>query len=370
MLAMPRVLMVGGTGRRVGKTAFVCAVLERLGRQYDLAAVKITTVDSFNRSHHPPLCTWRIEEAGPHPRSVGHDTARMFACGAKRVFWLQVPETRLEEGMAALLERLGPDTLSVWESTRGRRLGEPGAFVMIEDVRANEGKPWAGELARQADRVVAFDGTTFEIDWSDIQCLEGRWAVRMNATVVLLAGGGSTRMGVDKTLLPIAGKPMIQRLRDQLRPWFAHILVSSNNPAAHGFLGETIVGDLVAGRGPLMGVVSALRAAPDELCFVLSCDIPEVDIDLVRSLVRRAHDCDAVVPHDGRPQPLCAVYRRSTAGAFESAEGGLSWRRGRMTDALDCCRVKYVPVAPGRIRNLNTMDEYQRYIGRASDVGA
>ncbi len=359
MITMPGVFMVGGCGRGAGKTAFACALVERFSSQRDLVAVKIATIDALNRNRHPPTADEIVEEMNRH-RS--QDTSRMLASGATRAFRLQVPETRLEAGIVALLDRLGPETVSVWESTRARRWVKPGVFVMIESPDAGERKPWAAELAREADRVVSFDEAAFDLDWSDIQLREGRWAVRMQATAVLLAGGGSTRMGTDKTMLPIDGRPMIQHIHDQLRPWFAQVLVSSNNAAAHGFLGETIVPDQAAGCGPLMGIVSALHASSHELCFVTSCDVPKVDIDLVRSLVRGASGCDAVVPHGGRPEPLFAVYRTSVLPVFERM---LSSGNLRMTDALARCRVKYVPVMKGRIRNINTMSEYRQYVGGA-----
>jgi molybdopterin-guanine dinucleotide biosynthesis protein A len=358
MIAAPRVFMVGGCGRAVGKTAFACALIGRFGSQRDLVAVKATTIDSCNRSHHLPRVDWITEETNP---SGGKDTSRMLASGARRALWLQAPEDRLQEGLAALFDALGPGTISVWESTRACRFVEPGAFVLIERPDTPDRKPWAAELVCLADRVVSSDGTAFDFDWGNIQLIEGRWAVRMQATAILLAGGGSTRMGTDKAMLAIDGRPMIQRIHDRLRPWFSRVLVSSNN-AAHGFLGATIVPDQAAGQGPLMGIVSALTNSPDELCFVTACDIPEIDIDLVRMMVRAAHDCDAVVPHSGRPEPLFAVYRKSALPVFRQM---LASGRRRMTDVLDRCKVKYVPVMPGRIRNLNMMSEYRQYVSEA-----
>jgi len=243
-------------------------------------------------------------------------------------------------------------------------LGVPGAFVMVESPNTTGRKPWAAELERQADRIVSHDHAAFDIDWRDIQCIGGRWSIRMNAAAVLLAGGGSTRMGVDKTMLPVNGKPMIQHIRDQLRPWFARILISSNN-RAHGFLGEKIIPDQTAGRGPLMGIVSALRASPYDLCFVMACDIPEIDIRLVRSMVHAASDCDVVAPYSRHPEPLFAVYRKNTLPILEQM---LSSGNLRVTDALKRCRVKYVPIAQGQIRNVNTMSEYCRYIGATNDT--
>ncbi|MBM4025102.1 MAG: molybdenum cofactor guanylyltransferase [Planctomycetes bacterium] len=249
---------------------------------------------------------------------------------------------------------------------------------MVEAPPGGRRKPWADALAPYADRIVSCRGAACDMDWKDVQLLGGRWTVRMPAAAILLAGGGSTRMGTDKALLPLDGKPMLGQIYEQVRPWFRRIVVSSNNAAAHGALGAPVLPDEVPDQGPLRGIVSALKAVPEELCFVTACDVPVVDIDLVRSLIRQAGDYDgvpiaqdrdggpdAVVPYSGRPEPLHAVYRRRVLPVFEQC---LASGRYRMTEALNRCRVKYVPVAPDRIRNLNTMDEYRRYLGRADDV--
>jgi molybdopterin-guanine dinucleotide biosynthesis protein A/MOSC domain-containing protein YiiM len=355
--------MIGGCRRGVGKTAFICALIERLGSRHGIVAVKVTTVDCFQRDHgREPAdsALYHVTEE-TDPRGDG-DTSRMLASGARRALWLQAPQAHLQDGIDALLDALGRETASVWESTRACRLVEPGAFIMIEDSQTTCRKPWTEDLMQRADRIVPSDGVTFDIDWNDIQSSGGRWTVKMDATAILLAGGDSTRMGVDKALLPIDGKPMIQRIHEQVRPWFSRILISSNNASAHAFLGVPIVADEAVGDGPLMGIVSALRASPNEVNFVTACDTPDVDIDLMRALVRQAHDCDAVVPRapSGRPEPLFAVYNKSVLPAFEQM---LSSGHCRMADALAQCRVNYVPVEEGQIPNINTMSEYRQHFG-------
>lgn len=378
MIKAPATLMIGGGSRGIGKTAFTCAVLEKFGSQHDITAVKVTTIDRSNTNHHPEIAgTGLLQGGDPLPAlyriseetdSYGDkDTARMLASGAKRALWLQVPDAHLQNGIAALLDTLGRETVSIWESTRACRFVDPGASIMVEGSQTVHRKPWAKELTGYADKVVLSNGITFDIDWNDIHFSGRRWAVRMRATAILLAGGGSTRMGADKALLPIDGKPMIQRIHEQLRPWFSRTLVSSNHASAHAFLGVPVVMDEAVGKGPLMGIVSALKASPDEINFVTACDTPEVDIDLMRAMVHQARAWDAVVPRTelGRSEPLFAVYNKSVLPAFEHL---LSSGNYRMTDALERCRVKYMPVVPGQIRNINTRSEYREYLDRAEET--
>ncbi|HQD42520.1 MAG TPA: NTP transferase domain-containing protein, partial [Bacillota bacterium] len=51
-------------------------------------------------------------------------------------------------------------------------------------------------------------------------------------TAIILAGGKSTRMGFDKALLNICGRPVVQMIMNQLRKTFDDIVVVTNNPGS------------------------------------------------------------------------------------------------------------------------------------------
>ncbi|MCK5174026.1 MAG: molybdenum cofactor guanylyltransferase [Planctomycetes bacterium] len=184
----------------------------------------------------------------------------------------------------------------------------------------------------------------------------------LDATAIIMAGGQSRRMGRDKGLLAVSGEPMIKRVFGQLRPHFRQILVSAADEGKYAFLGVRVVVDAEKGRGPLMGIASSLRVSENDLNFVVACDIPEIDIDLVGELLGQAGDYDAVIPTSGpkRPEPLFAVYSKASLPAIEKA---LSEGKNRVLDGVAGCRVKYVELAEGRvIRNINTIDDYNDFI--------
>jgi len=112
----------------------------------------------------------------------------------------------------------------------------------------------------------------------------------------------------------------------------------------------------------------ALKASVNDLNFVIACDIPQVNVALMKTMLREAHDYDAVVPTTGPSQyePLFAVYRKSTVPVIEDA---LSSGNNRIMDALSCCRVKYIDLAgAGRLKNLNTMNDYWELVRRENDI--
>ena len=189
MIEIPAMLMVGARCKSDGKTAFTRTLIERFGAQHDIVGVKVTTVDSFNTSHHPEVAGYERSDScmGPYyvteekDASSNTDTGKMLAAGAKRVLWLLALESHLEKGIEVLLDILGTETVSICESNRTRSVIEPGAFIMIEGAGQKDSKPSAREVVACADRVVRSDGTGFDIDLNDIQLLDDRWVVRVPA---------------------------------------------------------------------------------------------------------------------------------------------------------------------------------------------
>lgn len=132
-------------------------------------------------------------------------------------------------------------------------------------------------------------------------------------TLAIQAGGGSTRMGRDKALLPFLGQPLILRLLDRLQPLASQVLITTNDPAPYAFLGLPLFPDLVPGCGALGGLYTALSAASRPLVAVVACDMPFASPAILAEAARRmvAEEVDVVIP---RPpaglEPLHAVYRR------------------------------------------------------------
>ena len=131
-------------------------------------------------------------------------------------------------------------------------------------------------------------------------------------TGVLLAGGNSSRMGRNKALMPLAGRRLVDRALAVLRGLFDDLLMVTNSPDLYADLGIHMVPDLVAGKGALGGIHSAVHHAAAPHCLVVACDMPFLNADVLRYLVEQRAAHDVVVPNvNGRPQPLHAVYGKA-----------------------------------------------------------
>ncbi|MEA3356693.1 MAG: molybdenum cofactor guanylyltransferase [Candidatus Bipolaricaulota bacterium] len=141
-----------------------------------------------------------------------------------------------------------------------------------------------------------------------------------DTTLIILAGGESRRMSKPKhLLLTAAGRTLIENLHERLSPMFTDSIVVGNDPDLTRF-GIRTVRDLYPLHSPLVGIYSGLIASRSELCFVVACDMPFIDGELIQRLLSRASGSDIAVPIvGGYYEPLCAAYRRSTIPTIHAA---------------------------------------------------
>lgn len=148
-------------------------------------------------------------------------------------------------------------------------------------------------------------------------------------SILLLAGGRSSRLGEEKAWVEIGDRPIIRRLLDAARDAgvtdrviavrdaasFARRLRETDTPGSEPEI--RIVADRQPGRGPVAGLAGGLAEASGDVVVLLAADLPFVDAGLIEGLfvaLEADPGADAIVPTvAGRDQPLCAAYRRIPA---------------------------------------------------------
>ncbi len=107
-------------------------------------------------------------------------------------------------------------------------------------------------------------------------------------TTVILAGGRSMRMGVDKTQIPLAGLPLLARAAKNAHSFSQHVIVVTNRieELPTKYLPEDLVvlKDAVAYQGPLGGLATALPEVEDEWVLAQAADMPWVKFEVVEEL--------------------------------------------------------------------------------------
>lgn len=132
-----------------------------------------------------------------------------------------------------------------------------------------------------------------------------------------MAGGKSSRMKFNKAFARVGGKPVIEIIIEKLKPLFQEIIIISNEPQLFKSFGLPIYQDIYPYLGPVGGIHSALVNASYDHMFILGCDMPFMNMQLVEYMLSKISSYDSVVPEiDSYLQPLAAVYNRSCLPIF------------------------------------------------------
>ena len=144
-------------------------------------------------------------------------------------------------------------------------------------------------------------------------------------SVIIVAGGRSTRLGADKRRLRVwgdDGPTLLEHTVAIARSLSDDVLVVLNDAAAWAQLEARFVPDSWPNAGPLGGIASGLRAAQHEWSLVLAADLPLLDITMLRELLAMPRYAQAIVPLVGdevpRYEPLHALYHRACLPIIES----------------------------------------------------
>ena len=190
-------------------------------------------------------------------------------------------------------------------------------------------------------------------------------------TGFVLAGGKSSRMGMDKALLDLNGATLLSRTRELLESVCRKVFVLGPKQR-YGGLGECVE-DIHPDCGPLGGIHAALLKSRTRLNLIVAVDTPFLSKEFLDYLVDRAAAGDAVVTVPeiaGHVQPLCAVYSREF---LPIAENALKKGEYKIVPLFPAGRIVTVTVqelaqfgvGPEMFDNLNTPEDLDRARRRA-----
>lgn len=154
----------------------------------------------------------------------------------------------------------------------------------------------------------------------------------------VLAGGASRRFGRDKALLPWGHGTLLDHALARLMAVCERVEVLCGSDPRYEGRGVRIRTDIVAGAGPLGGLLTGVEAAAGAPALFLPVDVPLLPVGLMGALVERLPNHDAVVPVTARgPEPVCGLYAHSCAAAMREA---IAHRRLHATAFWDSVRVR------------------------------
>ncbi|KGP71118.1 molybdenum cofactor guanylyltransferase [Pontibacillus yanchengensis] len=185
---------------------------------------------------------------------------------------------------------------------------------------------------------------------------------------IVMAGGESRRMGRNKALLPLDGKPMITHVVEEIHLITSSIVISTNEPDLFSFLPYPKVEDQYKGKGPLAALERVMSYSEEEWFLIAACDMPFINHKVYNDMYNKRGFYKAVVPkYEGRIQPMSGLYHKDV---YPLVRHLLEADKLRMLDLLDLTSTKYVSAFSDDINadeidnhfiNLNYPDQYEKF---------
>lgn len=141
----------------------------------------------------------------------------------------------------------------------------------------------------------------------------------MQATGIILAGGKSSRMGEDKGLVLLNGKPMIQYVIEALKEVVSDIIIISNNASYNKFR-IPVYADIIKDKGPVGGIYTGLYHSKTQLNFCISCDVPMISSDFIFWLLNKSGNASITLPmYKDKIHQMIGVYSKQVLSNFKES---------------------------------------------------
>jgi molybdopterin-guanine dinucleotide biosynthesis protein A len=184
-------------------------------------------------------------------------------------------------------------------------------------------------------------------------------------TGVILAGGRGRRLGgLDKGLIQIGSHRLIERVLESLEPQVATLMISANrNRERYEQYGVPVVADSMPHhQGPLVGILSAMRAARTNWIVSVPCDGPLLPLDLVERLVHALSNDQGEIAIAVVGERLQPVYSLQPVALADGLQSFLDSGERRASDWAIRHRLCLADFAdqPLAFANLNTPEDAAR----------
>lgn len=178
-------------------------------------------------------------------------------------------------------------------------------------------------------------------------------------TGLVLAGGRSRRMGADKAMLPLGGRPVIEHVVYGLARVCRHVFIVSDGPNRYGgrlSMDVKEIYDRLPGSGPLAGLQAGMMSSPTDTVILAGCDMPFISPRVLKFMLA------AFAPADARPGTASAAAARNSSHGCHGSHGPTAANyRGPETEPASAPH-GVVPEVGGRLQPLHAV-YHRRLLG-------
>ncbi|MEB2783225.1 molybdenum cofactor guanylyltransferase [Algoriphagus persicinus] len=175
----------------------------------------------------------------------------------------------------------------------------------------------------------------------------------------ILCGGKSVRMQTEKGLVLYRGKPFIRWIIEAIMPITSNIILVTSN-GDYSLVGLPMIEDVYADKGPVGGIYTALKHSKTERNLILSCDIPKINVELLRMLTMESEEKESLVTFlsDGKNDyPLIGVYRKESLETFADAIAANKLKLCSLVNMISHDKIKINSTQKSLVQNINSKAE-------------
>ncbi len=157
---------------------------------------------------------------------------------------------------------------------------------------------------------------------------------------IVLAGGKNARMGQEKAFLRIGERTIIEEQKDTLSKIFDEIIIVANTQDYFKNIDTKVVTDIIPDCGPLGGLYSGLAVSSNIHSFLIGCDMPFINLELIEYMIKRIGENDIIIPQSSKGiETLFAIY---SINCLETIRRQIELRNLKLLDILKLHKIKYI----------------------------
>lgn len=178
---------------------------------------------------------------------------------------------------------------------------------------------------------------------------------------LILTGGKSRRMGMDKSNIQLQGMTQIERCVRRLLPFVNKVFISKRQDQVFSMEGVFEIDDIYTNVGPIGGILSAMETYPGYSWLVCAVDLPKICDRTIRELLEHFEpEYEVIVPTvDGVTiEPTFALYNEGILSQLQSAIDNDQRGLQKILSGSNC--KIYNTVYPEDLFNMNTPEDLQK----------
>lgn len=181
---------------------------------------------------------------------------------------------------------------------------------------------------------------------------------------LVLAGGKSLRMGIDKSTMLWHGIEQRYYVANMLKEFCDDVFISCRVEQEAEIKNYPTIPDTYEGLGPYGAILSAFKAYPQKTWLVVACDLPLLDTETLQQLISN-RDADKMAttfesPYDSLPEPLITIWEPQSHEILLSyIPEGYKCPRKALRNNID--DVKIIKATnPDALMNTNTPEDAEK----------